>query len=189
MRSVKIIFEILVLILAALFAFWLILPRGYILLKILEKKGFSIYPETIKEGLFSTSFYRVHLSIKGFRITIPEARLNWRGLEVPCDGGHLKILYLPPEDLRFEFRDFRGRCAGREDFEKISGTLIYHPSRGFSGRLRVSGFRSPEGSTTIFLDFSGQEVLLRSPRFTRRVPFKFSLREGQGRGLFQRSQN
>ena len=85
MRIVRIIFNSLVLVLIGLIAVWLLLPRGYLLVKILEKKGFFIYPEAVKERLISTRFYRVHLSVKGFRVTIPEARLTWRGLEVPCD--------------------------------------------------------------------------------------------------------
>ncbi len=174
MRILKIIFYSVTLLLISLVALWIILPRGYLLVKILEKNGISIYPEAIKEGLFTTRFYRVHLSLKGFHALIPEAEFSWRGLEVPCaPDGYLKATYRPPKNLRIVFKNFRGPCAGRGDFEKISGTLVYRYPHGLFGKLRVSGFHSPTGTTSVLLNFSGHEVSFRLGHFTHRVPLFF----------------
>ncbi|HFC98625.1 MAG TPA: hypothetical protein ENJ40_09275 [Thermosulfurimonas dismutans] len=171
MRILRIIFNFLVLVLISLIMVWVILPRGYFLLKFLEKNGLLVYPEAIKEDLFSTRFYRIYFALKGFRVTIPEARLDWRGLEIPCaPNGYLRISYLPPQNLRLVFKDFRAHCTGRDDFEKVSGTLTYRHPQGLFGKLRVSGFRSPTGPTTVLLKFSGRELYLRFSRFSRRIP-------------------
>ncbi len=171
MRILKLIFSSLVLVLISLIAVWVILPRGYLLLRFLERKGLSVYPEAVKEGLFFTRFYRIHFVVKGLRVTIPQARLSWRSLEVPCaPKGYLRVSYLPLKNLRIVFKDFQGRCAGRNDFEKVSGTLTYHHPQGLFGKLRVSGFRSPTGPTTVLLKFSGRELYFHFSHVTRRTP-------------------
>ncbi|OAQ19879.1 hypothetical protein [Thermosulfurimonas dismutans] len=164
----------LILILTATYA---LLPRGYLFVRFFEKLGFLIYPERIKEGLFETRLFCVHFSVKGYHFEFPEVRLGWYELEVPCGRkGYLRVSYLPLKDLRIVFKEFEGRCAGREDFEKISGTLIYRHSEGLFGKLRVSGFRSPTGPTTVLLNFSGRTLIYNFPRLNIKRKIEFLTR-------------
>ena len=159
MRVLRIILALPVLLLALFLASWVLLPRGYILLKILEKKGFPVYPEAVREGLLEATFYRVHFSFRGLEARVPEVRLFPWGLEVPCpSGGALRASYRPPARIILNLRDFPARCLARKDFERASGRLLYLPGRGLFGELTVSGFRSPTGPTTLRLRFRGSTV-------------------------------
>jgi len=164
MRLLKILSNFILFILVILICTWIILPKSYFFISFLKKKGIMLYPEVIKEGIFTTELYKVHAFYSNIEFEIPKIELTWYQLTIPCKKGeYLKVSYSPLKTFKIFFNNLKGACIGRKDFEEISGSLVYRYPDGLFGKVTISNFQSPLGPLKIYLHFSGDKLTYNIP--------------------------
>ncbi len=184
MKVLKLFFNLTIFLFTTFLLIYVLLPKGYILIHLLEKAGLGIYAESVKEGFIESRLSHVTVTyyypdfkrkqkvintslLILFPLHFSQVYFNGYSLTVPCQKKRfLKITYLPPKKVKIVFNNFPGTCAGRSEIKNISGEIFYIYSKGFFGSLKVK--TSFPGFYSLNLYFKKNRIELKNSNFIRK---------------------
>ncbi len=173
MRYFKLAFNFLFLALFIVLITYLVLPKGYIFLKILEKKGIKIAVNKVKENFWGAEFFDVNLWIKGYEFKVKKIKLNGKSLFIPCgEKSYIKISYLPLKKVKVIVKDFSGACIGRSEVKKISGEITYIYPEGLYGNLYLYEINYFAKVSKALITFKKDYLYFQVPELNIRKKFK-----------------
>ncbi len=191
MRYIKKTIWILIGFLFCLILIYGLIPKGYLFLDLLNKKGIQIYAERVEEDFLGFRLYNVILNVSSllknlnklgklslfFKNSSPELKFSEvifskNELFIPCKAnGFIKVFYYPPKKIIIEIKNFTGECVQRKEFKKVSGNLVYLYPRNIKGELRIEGLSLFPGFSRVFMYFKGRRVIIRSSNFEQTLSF------------------
>ncbi len=137
-----------------------LVPRAILLVHVLESRTpLRVFPKSVKEGLFESRLIETTLVVNGQEFFLEEIVISGRTLRGSCGRGSFELRWSPLRKVLVEVKGLSGSCLGREELERVDGTLYYRFGEGLFGRLKAS-FR---GLGKGFLVARGDRIEVRIP--------------------------
>ncbi len=192
MKYLKFFLGIILSVFFCVFIGYILLPKGYLFLLLLEKRGIKVYAERVKEDFFGFRLYNVVFDISPFlkryrrnlgklsiflkgksrELKFSEVCFSGNEFFISCKGGgFLKIFYHPFKEINVIAKDFYGSCAGRSEIEKISGKFTYSYPRNIVGKLKVEGIQFFPGFSNVLIFFKKDKIVIKGSNFEQIFSF------------------